>query len=195
MHCLELGLLQLFIPSVLVELTDEDAGVFVGESRKLRYVDAYRQYIRWCKANAVLHSERAPMFRYDAWYPGPSAYPEITMVSGKAAHLRHMMYWLREVCVQCADRQGHIGLLRAAVTDSFVQADLVTRRAGRFFTAAQKKGVWGPHGQCSAGVQCTGLPFCPGWQEIVSDEAQIPRLITRGVRLLDEPTLGPLLCR
>lgn len=136
MHTLELGILQVAIPSALQELATtapaEVAGagsIFGMGPPAARMCEATRQYHRWCAVNGVASkvSRITP-----AWIEG--ATPAISQKHAKAAALRSMMYWLRDICVAAAGGSGH-SALRAAFFDCLVKADEVMRAHGRFLPA------------------------------------------------------------
>ena len=55
----------------------------------------------------------------------------MTQLNAKAAAMRSMAYWVRDLCLEHASTHGAHGALRAALFCAFVQADVTCRRAGR----------------------------------------------------------------
>ncbi len=62
------------------------------------------------------------------WVQG--RYPRITQSNIKAAALRTMVYWVRDVCLKCINGDAH-NTLRAALFDSFARTDALLRGFGR----------------------------------------------------------------
>jgi hypothetical protein len=54
----------------------------------------------------------------------------------KAAEMRSMQYWFRDVCAASADEHGNHGRLRATLFDALVNVDQICRAGGRHLTAA-----------------------------------------------------------
>jgi hypothetical protein len=125
------GTYQVMVPSVLRDLVDSGSGVFVGDSRRSRLNDAYIKYRKWCKLNRVKSVVRTKFNK--SWIH--KKYPQISQQQAKAASLRSMTYWLKLVCLQSTSTDHD--KVRSLMVSSFVDADVVCRRAGRFFTQAQ----------------------------------------------------------
>ena len=53
MHTHDLGVTQLWVPSVMKEMTERRSDVFVGNNRQEKLASAYRLYRRWCKDQRV----------------------------------------------------------------------------------------------------------------------------------------------
>ncbi len=130
MHTVDLGILQVAVPSALAELT-APGGRFAGESLQERLDAATRHYRAWCREHRI-PSVAKPFTR--AWVDGP--FPHITQLQAKAAVLRAMAYWVREVCVEAAE--GPHGRLRAACFEALTRADVVCRRASRHLQADER---------------------------------------------------------
>lgn len=150
MHTLDLGVYQHAVPAALQELILEPAtvgpggdaaaapapvgagaapapvGVFPGATLEERLRSATRAYREWCRQNKIPSVVRRIT---TAWVTG--AWPHISQQHAKAAALRSMVYWVREVCAATVGHSPHAGL-RAALFDSFVKADCAMRRSGRF---------------------------------------------------------------
>lgn len=138
MHTLELGILQHAIPAALQELAagvacTDIAGPFGSGTVEARMVEATRLYHVWCSAGNVVSKVRRIT---KAWIAGP--YPSISQKHAKAAALRSMLYWVRDVCAVEAVASPHAAM-RAACFDSFARADAVMRRNGRFLAVAAAK--------------------------------------------------------
>jgi hypothetical protein len=127
MHTLDLGILQHAIPSALQELAVA-GGPFPGDSPEAQMVEATRAYHTWCAAHNVQSKVRRIT---KAWIAGP--FPTISQKHAKAAALRSMLYWIRDVCVVEATANPHAAM-RAAFFDSLAQADATMRRSGRFLS-------------------------------------------------------------
>lgn len=135
MHTLDLGVLQHAVPSALQELAEgigcrSAGGPFAAATVEARMVEATRMYRDWCAANKITSKVRRIT---KAWVAGP--YPSISQAHAKAAALRSMLYWVREVCVAEATASPHAAT-RAACFDSLARVDATLRRNGRFLTDA-----------------------------------------------------------
>ena len=134
MHTLDLGVLTHVLPSALTELTAA-ADVFPASTRAERLELATRSYRTWCKANGI--ADVAQYFG-KRWCEG--AYPCITQFQAKAAAIRSMTYWFKEICDSAAAKTTLHGRIRATMMNAFVEADEVQRRSGRHLTPeAQEK--------------------------------------------------------
>ena len=96
MHCLDLGVYQVAVPSVMKELV-QLPGVFVGGSIQARYSQAYREYRGWCRRRRV-KSVIGKKFRQKVWYGTATTFPKISQLTAKAAALRSMTYWVSNIC-------------------------------------------------------------------------------------------------
>lgn len=137
MHTLELGILQVAVPSALQELATtasaEVAGpgaVFGTGTPAQQMREATRLYHAWCREKGVC----SKVSRLTAsWIDG--ATPSISQKHAKAAALRSMMYWLRDVCAASAGGSLH-SATRAAFFECMARADEVMRAHGRFLPAS-----------------------------------------------------------
>ena len=138
MHCMDLGIYQYMVPSVMKELT-EVPGVFAGATIDDRYAAAYRAYRVWCKQRRV-KSVIGKKFKKSVWVKKTkdSPYPHITQLTAKAAALRSMTYWLCTITQAHALTDPH-SALRASMVASFVRADQICRTSGRFLTANEHR--------------------------------------------------------
>jgi hypothetical protein len=153
MHCLDLGVLQLAVPSALAELlgcNSAKAEVQLKPSAifetpglsftplEMRLNNATRHYREWAKSKR--HSCGTPFMRnarFTArWVEG--AYPQITQLQAKAAELRSMQYWMRDVCVESHSKHEHgsHGKVRAELFEQLVRVDETCRKGGRHLSAA-----------------------------------------------------------
>ena len=136
MHCVDLGIYQVALPSVLSELV-MTPGVFVGTTKAQRYANAYRTYRMWCRCRRV-KSRIGRKFTAKVWERKVNGYPKISQMAAKAAALRSMTYWIDEVCGQWAHLSDHAAM-RAAMMANFVRADRVCRLNGRHMSAGQHR--------------------------------------------------------
>jgi hypothetical protein len=125
MHTLDLGVLTHALPSALTELT-ATAEVFHASTREGRLQMATQSYRLWCKAHKIASVAKSFGKR---WCEGP--YPCIGQFQAKAAAIRSMVYWFKEICNVAAAKSTLHGRLRATMMDSFVEADEIQRRSGR----------------------------------------------------------------
>ena len=94
MHTLDLGILQVAIPSCLRDLAAE-AVWRGGRSLAAQLTAAYVSYRAWCQRSKVPCAARQK-FKPTVWMK--SGYPRISQVTAKAAALRSMLYWVSEEC-------------------------------------------------------------------------------------------------
>jgi hypothetical protein len=143
MHTLELGILQHAIPAALQELATAGIpapGVAHGAPATAGQISATlrrltSEYHAWCGERRVASKVRRIT---PAWVEGDS--PSISQKHAKAAALRSMMYWLKDLCAATAGESEHAAL-RAAFFDSMCAADYAMRRGGRFLDAAGREAV------------------------------------------------------
>ena len=130
MHTLDLGVLTHVLPSALTELTAA-ADVFTGETRDDRLNEATKSYREWCKKENI---ESVAKYFGKRWCQGP--YPVIGQFQAKAAAIRSMVYWFKEICEMAAAKNMAPAnalhcRLRACMFNAFVEADEIQRRSGR----------------------------------------------------------------
>ena len=130
MHTLDLGVYQHVIPSSIWELTS-DSQVWNERSRQGRFQRAYGEYRAWCKGQKI-KAVTKKRFHFKRFRPSAGKYPFMSQVTAKAAATRSMAYWLNEVCQRHTTTQHD--KLRAGMMHHFIQADIICRRAGRYFT-------------------------------------------------------------
>ncbi len=134
MHCMDLGILQVAVPSALHELT-RDASVFPGRALNDRLEAATAAYHEWCAANGHASNKARAITR--PWVTLP--HPQIGQLHCKAAAMRTMAYWVRDVCAPLqVSRAGHV---RWAFFYYLCSADEVMRRAGRHLRRAEHEAV------------------------------------------------------
>ncbi len=128
MHTLDLGVLQVAVPSALHELVDE--GVFGARRLPLdaRLLEATAAYHRWCAENRP--PAMAKQFT-QAWVKLP--HPRISQMQAKAAATRSLAYWLREACAPLK-KNSRASKVRWAFFEWTCRADELMRRAGRHLT-------------------------------------------------------------
>ena len=130
MHTLYLGVYQHVLPSCLWELTN-DTAVWNHSDKTNRLFEAYGKYRGWCKVNK-LKSITKKRFTSKRLRPSAKKYPLMSQVTAKAAATRSMAYWVESLCrPRTGTRHDKV---RAAMMHSFVQADIVCRKAGRQFS-------------------------------------------------------------
>ena len=132
LHCLELGVFQVAVPSFMKEMTELKRKIWPGTTLAGRFRHAFRAYTVWRKRNLVKAYQSKP-FRVKAWRKGK--YPQITQLTMKGAALRSMVYWVSQVAdsAVCDDHSE----LVAYMFKCFVDADKICRGAGRHFTRKQ----------------------------------------------------------
>jgi hypothetical protein len=135
MHTLDLGVFQYVIPSCLWELTSKRQ-LWNETTRQKRFQRAYAEYRVWCKAQKV-KSVTKKRFSFGRFRPSAGKYPFMSQVTAKAAATRSMSYWVNDVCQN--HTTTHHDKVRAGMMMHFIQADIVCRRAGRYFTDAEKE--------------------------------------------------------
>jgi hypothetical protein len=136
LHCYDLGIYQVTVPSALWELTEASAQVFAGATRAARFVSAYQDYNAWCKRARVKARIRREKWVPQLWRKTIRSFPAITQHVAKAAALRSMVYWMARKCKDL--KRNPRDLIRAGMFCHFVQADVVCRRSGRHFTPEQR---------------------------------------------------------
>jgi hypothetical protein len=145
MHTLDLGILQVAIPSALWELTKRNKSRWLGRTRKLRLYAAYADYRKWVKAQG--RGSPAKRFEVSQMHKLPP-YPSWSLRNAKAAQIRAMQHWIAEVCAE--EAEAHPGdehaLVRASMFACFSKLDDVCRDAGggkcgRFPTNAEAEEI------------------------------------------------------
>ena len=163
MHCMELGVLQLLIPSLLGVLLRFCSPRYPSQNRDERYAHAFKRYRFWCNGERKVHTLVKKKFTSKVWATGEAGYPRIGQTVAKAAAIRGLSYWveheLREDLADMERRTPAAGspAARAAGAPAaaraakelrlkslqlnciygFCEADRICRRAGRYFTAEQ----------------------------------------------------------
>jgi hypothetical protein len=132
MHCMDLGMLQVLVPSVIRCMVKQKR--FTGSVVAEQYTNAFIAYKRWGKQNRVI-SMAKKRFTHKTWGTGPGGYPRVSQLQAKAAAMRSMLYWLEDELKR--DHDTDINALQYAIVSSFCKADRVCRRSGRHFTVSQ----------------------------------------------------------
>ncbi len=109
-------------------------GFWLGATLAARLEAATREYRAWCRTNRIASVAKR---LNPSWVALP--FPQISQTHAKAAALRSMVYWMREICIR-AVVDGH-SALRAGMFEAFVQADLVMRAHGRHMPADAREAV------------------------------------------------------
>ncbi len=150
MHTLDLGVLQVAVPSALYEVT-RDQALFAGSTIEARLLTATRQYHDWCDANGI--ADRAKVLT-PKWVQLP--HPRVTQLQCKAAAMRSMAYWMRDALYPIR-RSSRRALNRWAFFTSRVPvtsscagqaATCEPRSAGPWPTAQRQRS------SCTAGSTC-----------------------------------------
>ena len=139
MHCMDLGVFQLAVPSALAELTGavrglQAASIFPGVDLNARLAAATVHYRAWCQERRL--ECRAPKFT-TRWTQLP--YPQVSQLQAKAAEMRSCLVpWMRDACAAAAAEHGDHGHVRAELFNAFVRVDEACRANGapRFMAAA-----------------------------------------------------------
>lgn len=133
MHTMDLGILQLVIPSALAELVArrDEGGLWGGANRLARIAAASADYRRWCDRHRVPTQYRAKAIT-ESWVKGD--YPQVSMVHAKAAAMRKMAHWISGLCD--AASAGQHGARRAMLFRKLAQADRLLADNDRFLTPA-----------------------------------------------------------
>ncbi len=129
----DLGVYQHAVASALHELSVR-GGLWPGATLAERLDAATREYRTWCRENGIVSVAKRLT---PAWVQLP--FPQLSQTHAKAAALRSMVYWMRDLCVRAA-ADGH-SALRAGMFDAFVRADLVMRQHGRHLPAEAREAV------------------------------------------------------
>ena len=133
LHCLDLGVYQVAVPSAMKELTARK-DVWPGNTIAARFKAASTDYKIWRKQKRIKSYTPKP-FVAKAWLKHKP--PRVTQLTIKGAALRNMVTWIATVCNEHAS-DDH-GKLRAYMFNNFVEADRVCRSAGRHLTPQQHK--------------------------------------------------------
>ena len=165
MHTMDLGILQLIIPSALAELVArrDRGGLWDGANRKARVAAASADYRRWCKQHRVPTQYRTKEIM-ESWVKGD--YPQVSMVHAKAAAMRKMTQWISGLCD--AASAGQHGARRAMLFRKLVQADKLLKDNDRFLTTASADAygslmetALAVYGQLSSASRAAGIRLWP----------------------------------
>ena len=115
MHCMELGFLQVLIPSLLACLVRYRSSRYPGHYLNDRYASAYVKYRRWCFTNKKVKTIVRKTFTSKVWNTGEGGYPRVSQLTAKAAAMRSLMYWFgNEIKRDTASEKRMAGPLPAA---------------------------------------------------------------------------------
>ena len=180
MHTMDLGILQLVIPSALAELCSA-GGLWAGPNRAARVASASADYHDWCRRARVPTQYRVKAIT-EAWVDGD--YPQVSMVHAKAAGIRRMAQWISRKCDQAS--AGQHGARRAMLFRKLVQADRLLASHGRFLAPAAADSyatlvetALAVYGQLAAEAQASGTRLWPvtpkfhALQHIAYDQARM----------------------
>ena len=120
MHCIDLGVYQVLVPSAMKVLVRQRA--WLGGILTHRYEGAYVAYKKWCKDNTIRSVIRR-QFKQSVWEK--HRYPRISQVTANAASIRSMVYWLETVCKLAVHTATDQGRVMAGMFTRFVRFDLL----------------------------------------------------------------------
>ena len=130
LHCLDLGVYQCMVPSVLIELCEE--GVWPGNTRADCFNFVYEDYKSWCQ-----QCKETPAHRFkDSKYCKAGHYPEMTQQLARGHQTRMMVFWLHSVVKRPNVSTGPHGQLRLAMLESFYKLEVIFSDHNRFIPPA-----------------------------------------------------------
>ncbi len=132
LHTLDIGVLQVAVPSALHEVT-RDERLFEGSTVKARLHHATARYHRWCKVHGV--TDKAALFT-ERWVQLP--HPKVKMVHCKGAAMRHLVYWLESELATLRGRD-RVHRMLWAFFYFFCLADSVMVQGGRHLTRLERR--------------------------------------------------------
>ncbi len=134
MHTLDLGVMQHAVCSALHELTrGDEATLFDGADVAARVLAATRAYHAWCAQRRVPDVAKRIT---EKWVKAP--FPCVGMHQCKAAAMRHMVFWLRDVLAP-ARRSSPEAHYRWGFFQEVCESELVMRASGRFLRKSQQR--------------------------------------------------------
>ncbi len=134
MHALDLGVLQHASCSALHEITRGDGGaLFAGADVAARLLEATRAYHFWCAQRRV--PDVAKRFT-EKWVKPP--FPCVGMHQCKAAAMRHLVFWLRDVLAP-ARRSSPEAHYRWGFFHCVCESEQIMRASGRFLRRSQQR--------------------------------------------------------
>ncbi len=134
MHTLDLGVLQVAVPSALHEVT-RDSRIFPGRNLEERLLSATQRYHEWCAEHRIAEKAKAITRK---WVDLP--HPRVTQQQVKAAAMRSMAYWVRDVLAPTR-RTSRGAQCRWAFFHYVCSADEVMRQAGRHLRSAEREAL------------------------------------------------------
>jgi hypothetical protein len=155
MHCMDLGVLQLLLPSLIHMLLRSPSRRYPEPDIDARYGHAYKNYRFWCNGERRPQTIVKKKFCSKVWGGGGEKYPKIGQLVAKASAIRNLQYWVEyevkldlaagapaglaggaPAAAMTADERRLKSLQRNCI-HGFCEADRICRRAGRYFTAEQ----------------------------------------------------------
>ena len=136
MHTLDLGVYQILVPSCIWELT-QTSDFWKAPTRAARMLLAYRHYKAWCIKHKIQGTCRK--FEPNTFKKKKSKVVQWSQRAAKAAHMRPLVFWLRDVC-QELQRNEH-EQVRAALFNAAVFFETTCSREGRFLSDGAVKDV------------------------------------------------------
>ena len=149
MHCMDLGVLQLLLPSCMHMLLARPSPRYPELDIDARYGHAYKNYRFWSKGP---YRDKQPTivkkkFGSKSWGASTEKYAKIGQLVAKASAIRNLQYWVEyelkldlaagtPAAAMTAD-QLRLKTLQRNCIHGFCEADRICRRAGRYFTAEQ----------------------------------------------------------
>ena len=91
MHCMELGVLQLLLPSLLNVLLRFRSPRYPSQTRDERYAHAYKRYRFWCNGQMKVQTIVKKKCCSKVWATGEAGYPRIGQSVAEAAAIRSLM--------------------------------------------------------------------------------------------------------
>lgn len=131
MHCVDLGWLQVLVPSLLKNLVE--IKWFAGENTEARYSTAFRKYKVWAKRNKI-KSLVKKRFSHKSWGTGDKGWPRVSQLQAKAAAMRSLLYFFEEELEGPNAAKTDLDALRYLMVHHLCEADRCCRRAGRHFS-------------------------------------------------------------
>lgn len=107
--------------------------------RLLSVLPTEPMYLGWCREHNV--SQPVRKWFIAAIKKQGAKWPRMTQTSMKGAQIRTIIYWLEEICGEDEWTDTEYGQWRYLLLSSLVAWDLVCRRNGRFFPAAEAEEI------------------------------------------------------
>ena len=131
MHCLDLGISQFTIASAVWEISELPSGAFPGATREQRLQQMYEHYRMWCLTHGL--ERRGKEFRPNHFKSSNKIWPQLNQQLFKAAGIRQLVYWIKDVCgidEFCRDQYGRIrfAMFLAFVAGAHINYKVIVRR-------------------------------------------------------------------